>query len=393
MRYRSLDLWRGLACLMVVVDHAAIAFHQSPDAYAEGPIALEGALRQSLIWSTALALGPHLFFAISGYCVASGLDSARRQGISAGRFLLRRVWRIFPPYWCALALLAFMVLAIEAVGLGRLAQSGRTLAIEHPGFLAPAQWLGNLTLTETWRQRGFGGMDAPHVYTRVAWSLCYQEQFYAVCALALLLGGARPQRTLVLMTAAIIGYRIFAWDSGSLHRIDGLFPYYWQEFAAGLMAYWALNTDGTPSTKWKFGGVLAAMAALCGLNGGGESMAAALFALALVLLHPWDASLAAAPWLSPLRALGRRSYSIYLTHLPIVSFGAAGLMELGLESFWLRAGVVVPLVVISAIGFGAVFHRLVERRFMGSGPAGPTPRGSAHPLSPSEDRVCCAAPA
>ena len=92
-RYKSLDVWRGIACLMVVLDHAGYALIGLP-VELEG---LEGWARRAIRTALGLALGPPMFFVISGYCIAASLDSLRRQGGNAFEFLARRIWRTLPP--------------------------------------------------------------------------------------------------------------------------------------------------------------------------------------------------------------------------------------------------------------------------------------------------------
>ena len=107
-RHEAIDVWRGLACLLVVLDHAAVALDW-PDADVAGP---EGWLRRLVIASTRLAIGPSLFFVISGFCVAASVESSRRKGTSPLAFLGRRFWRIVPTYW--VALVGFVVVSLEA---------------------------------------------------------------------------------------------------------------------------------------------------------------------------------------------------------------------------------------------------------------------------------------
>ena len=82
---------------MVVVDHVAIPALSA--AGVDYPGALQTALRRLVVAATSLGLGPSMFFAISGYCIAASVDSLRRKGKPAGAFLLRRLWRTFPAYW------------------------------------------------------------------------------------------------------------------------------------------------------------------------------------------------------------------------------------------------------------------------------------------------------
>src|SRR4051794_6302491 len=97
-RYQMLDVWRGVVCLLVVLEHAGVALWQMDY---HGSSAWEGWLRFGLAKSLQFDLGSPLFFVMSGYCIAACLAGARRRGTAPGAFLLRRIWRIFPTYWVA----------------------------------------------------------------------------------------------------------------------------------------------------------------------------------------------------------------------------------------------------------------------------------------------------
>src|SRR5207253_4353689 len=67
----------------------------------------------------------------------------------------------------------------------------------------------------------------------------------------------------------------------------------------------------------------------------------AALGLVMIVVRKWDSAIADLRLLAPLRACGRRCYSIYLTHLPICTIGCMVLFELGLTGFWTRAMVMV----------------------------------------------------
>jgi peptidoglycan/LPS O-acetylase OafA/YrhL len=361
-----LDAWRGLACLMVVVHHAGYAIDWSET---EGAGA--GAwLRWLAVYAVCrMRLGVSLFFVISGYCIASSLDTARARGGSPWGFLARRVWRIYPPYWAALLGFAVVTTALDAAGLDRLHRGAFALELDSPRDLDPLHWLGNLTLTETWRPHVVG--PDRKVFTLVAWSLCFEEQFYLVCFLALILAPRRVVAALAGLTAAVVTLRAGAWACGGLNHLRGTFPRLWHEFAVGLAVYYRLNlARGRRGRLLVDAGLLALLIIGLGTRGR-ETATAAGFGLVLVVLRRWDAAAEGLTWLAPLRACGRRCYSIYLAHLPVCVVGALGLVELGVAGFWARALVVVPLVSAAAVATSFGFFALVESRFLGRPPVRP----------------------
>lgn len=357
-RYRLLDHWRGFLCLFVVVEHAAVALWPFLGD-GTGP---DGLVRIGLVRLLNLNCGTSLFFVISGYCIASGLASHRRKGGAPAAFLARRLWRIFPPYWAALGLFVGVVAGLDALGLAEWHAGGQALGLDSPDKLNAGQWLGNLTLTETWRPRAWGGGESS-VYTRVAWSLCYQEQFYVVCVLALIACPKRLGVALAWLSAAVVALRAVLYDIGSDHVLDGYFPMMWHQFAVGLAVFARLEGG---LGRWAGRAIDAGLALMivAGLRAeSNPTVAAAAFGLMLIALRRWDARLADLAALRPLAAVGRKSYSIYLTHLPIGLLVAEGLHRAGVDGFYTRLLTTLPLIVLASVAFGWAFDRWVDAHF------------------------------
>jgi peptidoglycan/LPS O-acetylase OafA/YrhL len=370
-RYQMLDVWRGLACLMVVVHHAAYALPwrevSTPDS---------SAARWWVVYVTdRLSLGVPLFFVISGYCILASVDAIRRKAGSPWTFLARRFWRIYPPYWTALFFFVALVAVLDAFGQYGLHYGEHAVTIDSPGVLDWPRWFGNITLTETWRPHVWGPQR--DIYTGVAWSLCFEEQFYFLCFLVLLVSPRRVYPALLAITAGAVAVRVGAWQAGRLGALRGVFPLLWHQFAIGLAVYYRLNSAETARQRRAVDLGLAALVLVGLIARERETVAAAAFGLALIALRPWDRTVDTLAWLKPLRACGRRCYSIYLIHLPIVVVGNLGLYQLGMTGFWTRALVMVPLVSAVSVAVSWWFFDLVETHFLNP-PAlrGPRPRGA-----------------
>ncbi len=377
-RYQALDAWRGVVCLVVVLEHAGVALWPAT-------LGREGSswVRRAIVSALTLNLGAPLFFVISGYCIASSLDSSRRKGVAASRFLLRRLWRIFPPYWASVAIIGLVVVALDRSGLGWLHRGTLGLELFRPGSLDRSQWLGNLTLTETWRP--LVGGSTTLLLNRVAWALCYQEQFYLICFLALVLAPKRLHGALGAATLAIVAFRVAIWDSGRTQNFVGLFPDLWHEFAVGLALYWRINVATSAVAKRAVELGLVALFAVGREFGIVSTAAAAAFGLILVGFHRWDDAIAGVRRLDPLRLCGRRSYAIYLIHLPVCTVGNEALGALGVAGFWPTALVMVPATTAASVAAGFVFYRWVDRRFTSlpglRGSAPPVPEADTAPVS------------
>ena len=366
-RYELLDACRGVACLMVVVHHAGFALLPS-EGTIDGPLL---PLRRALIGTIRhLDLGVPLFFVISGYCIAASVDATRRRGSSSLRFLSRRVWRIYPPYWAALLWFLAVTIGFQRLGLERLlcCHSPYGLELVLPQSLNPSQWFGNVTLTESWRHLVGGGSQS--IFTRVAWSLCFEEQFYFLCFAILLIAPGRLYGMLAMATLAIVLFRIAAADVGYLQQHEGTLVDLWHQFAVGLAVYWTLNV---PSLAWQRWGIVLGLSAMAVLGFHQHiantpvtysTAASAAFGLLLIGLRDLDGPINATVIARVLRIFGRRSYSIYLYHLPVTSVGTFWLYEAGLRRFWTRALVTVPLVASVAVAVSCLAYWLVERHFL-----------------------------
>jgi peptidoglycan/LPS O-acetylase OafA/YrhL len=73
IRYHSLDVWRGIACLMVIVIHSSYYIDDDQEGIAATFLKV---IRKGW-W------GVPMFFVISGFCIAGAADSNRRTGAGA----------------------------------------------------------------------------------------------------------------------------------------------------------------------------------------------------------------------------------------------------------------------------------------------------------------------
>src|SRR5881394_3841162 len=99
-RYRTLDAWRGVAALAVLLFHAV-----SP-VVPEGGGPLAAVCRQGL-------LGVFIFFPLSGYCILAAVEADPERRV--GRYLGRRARRILPPYWASILWTVVLVGATSLV--------------------------------------------------------------------------------------------------------------------------------------------------------------------------------------------------------------------------------------------------------------------------------------
>ena len=185
-RYESLDVWRGVACLLVVLFHSAVYV-----ANGEFDARVRTAGGSVSDWLIVVVgrfwVGVPLFFVVSGYCIAASADATRAGG-RVGRYFVRRLRRIYPPLWAAVALSTVAALSLPpAVRPGPTSEGMPVHAT--PAEMSAWQWVGSLTLTESWRP-SVVGPERRYAMGHL-WTLCYEEQFYVLVGLILLAATTR----------------------------------------------------------------------------------------------------------------------------------------------------------------------------------------------------------
>jgi peptidoglycan/LPS O-acetylase OafA/YrhL len=380
-RYDSLDFWRGVACLLVVVYHAtSFGAENQPGAHHSF-----GALFLGIVntWHH----GVSLFFVISGYCIAAAVEASMRRQISVADYFRRRVRRIFPPFWVLCAVTALGVAVGHALGYGRFfweIPTGGAGEFKPPADLSGTQWVGNLTLTEIWAAgRVFGRLPRYLEGTGHAWTLAYEEQFYAVCGLLLLLSGRRMRR----FFAGALGVTLLtlvAITSPSVRpMVGGLFlDGNWLLFACGVAVLFHVRF-ATPRQRWIIRAGLVVLLLLGLLPGADRSISVATaFALGLIAAHRWDATFTRAHRPAFVWWCGTRCYSLYLVHWPIIRPLIRVLYEQGVRSIWGTLLITAPIAIGASLVAAWAFHALVERHFLNRrDPVGqPVDMAALHPL-------------
>ncbi len=363
-RYHSLDVFRGAACLGVILFHAA-----GRDGTPGGSFILTtlGKVAE-LGW-----IGVPIFFVISGYCIAA--SASRPQRLRS--YFLRRLRRIFPTLWIFLALTAAVVWLAAAIGVWeplfghRFGGGGGFSTIAVPTDLTAWQLVGSSTLTGWFADfrplRHFGPWWMGHL-----WTLGYEEQFYVVVGLLLLLLKRHWWRGVEVLSIAVAVLVVLDPEAPYTRGlfIDG----HWLTFALGLLVFHHLNVAHGPR-RWVLPiAILVSLAALAPFQPPlaqvdeghlpSHLLTGSLFAGALLLLHRWDLPVATARVMQPLAWCGRRCYSVYLLHWPITKMVTGLAMVLGLTGQMSTWFIVVPVAVCASLLAAWPFHRYVERRFM-----------------------------
>jgi peptidoglycan/LPS O-acetylase OafA/YrhL len=360
-RLAGLDGIRGLAALYVVINHVFLrAFPGYPVDHAP-------------FWAGWFIYGR---FAVVVFIVLSGFSlalSPARHGWrldAVGRFAERRARRILPAYWAALAFsLAVAWLIIPQPGNGL--PDGKSVVVN--GLLV----------------QNVVGAHSPNA---AFWSMAVEAQLCIAFPLLLLMvrrwSAAVMLATVALVVAAvgILGPHIPRLDTFVIQSPPDLAAL----FAVGVVAAGIVGASSARrSWPWPRLALAAAIPVLVLVWWQGSvwtldhlywidlALGPAIACLLAALATGRPAPLLRALDVRPMRRLGSFSYSLYLTHAPIVAIVCvrivAGRVPEGVPFFLVSLALVLPLTIGFAWGFSSNFETRFRRRRSTSGPARPLP--------------------
>ncbi|HTJ35964.1 MAG TPA: acyltransferase [Dactylosporangium sp.] len=347
-RLVGLDGIRGVAALCVMLHHCwLLAFPGYPATH--GP------------WYLAWLIYGHLavvvFITLSGFSL--GVAPARRdwQLGGVGRFAHRRAWRILPPYWAALVFSLIVAWTI----------------VPQPDTPVPTG--KSVVIFGLLLQDVFGSPSPNGAF----WSIAIEAQLYIVFPLLLVIlrrAGAILLLTAVTVVVATIGalaphmsvvdmfmrftpefavlFTLGLIAAGVLRASDRVFrlPYHWLALAAAAPVIALMAIEGSVWTITHYFWIDLAF---------GPAVALLLAAVATGRPRPVVRFLDT----RPLRSLGSFSYSLYLTHAPIVVAIHAklisGRVAPGVATFWALFAVAAPVSIAFAWSFSRFFELPFQR--------------------------------
>lgn len=185
----TLDGWRALSIIGVILFHGRVGFFGYDSIFTR--LSFRG------------GVGVDVFFAISGFLICGLLlrEYETTNGIRLRRFYIRRCFRILPPCYAYLAVIAALsMLGVLVINLS-----------DFPGCLLFYRNFKPLGMDE------FGGF-----YTAHLWSLAVEEHFYFL--FPILLAVAKPKR--VGKAALVLAIALFCWRMVEIRYqlLAGIFP-------------------------------------------------------------------------------------------------------------------------------------------------------------------------
>jgi peptidoglycan/LPS O-acetylase OafA/YrhL len=328
----NLQALRGVACLAVVVYHVA----QAEAGYGLGFNPVKPAR-----WLGYA--GVDLFFVLSGFIITttSLADLGRPRELS--RYLFRRVWRIYPTYWAAVAVCAALLAVADAVTFG------------------PEPLSDLLLLPKD---------ELPRVVP-VAWTLRYEMMFYLAFALLFLLPARAAVPALAGWASTVIVVGLAGYSPPTPAGRMAVSPFV-LEFMAGCLLAWCPARFGGRQTAAL---VLIAVAwlavgSLIAYRPDPNWLPTAAWPRVLVFGPPAALVVLAAVgreraggrirwrWLT---AVGDASYSIYLTHSAAMVAVVVLTQDLGWSHHRAQHLVWIALMLAAGVLPGLVLYRLAER--------------------------------
>ena len=349
VRIVGLDGIRGLAALYVVLYH--IFLRAWPGGAAAG----------APFWAAWLDNGRTaviVFIAVSGFSLALGPARSGWRFTSIREYARRRAWRILPSYWAALGFSLVMVWFV----------------LPQPGWAVPD---GKSVLVYGLLVQDVFSTGIPN---RAFWSIAIEAQLYILLPLLLLIVRRVNAVAMVTLVAAIVvtvgllGPHV-AWANDALVQYT---PDLAVLFAVGVLAAGIVTaSERVRALPWGWFALTAAVPVIVMVVINGEAWANANLFWTDLASAPAIGCLLAAIATSrprvvvrfldtrPLRSLGSFSYSLYLTHLPIVIAVAYGLVlpriPTGTPTFFVLVAILVPTTVLFARLFAAVFELPFQR--------------------------------
>jgi peptidoglycan/LPS O-acetylase OafA/YrhL len=357
-RVVGLDGIRGLAALFVVLNHIFERSWVGDRAY------------HAPFWAAWMLYGRFaviVFIALSGFSLGLGPARSGWRFKSIATYAHRRAWRILPPYWAALVFSLVMTWFVLAQP-GWPVPNGKSVAVY--GLLVQDAFAQG-------HHAGFWSAGSPN---RAFWSIAIEAQLYVLLPLLLLVVRRVSARAMVGLVAAIVvtigllGPHVPVMNSAVVKFTPDLAVM----FAVGLLAAGIVTAgERTRSRPWAGYALAATVPAIALIVVRGSTWSSLnLFWLDLALAPAIGCFLAAIATSRPRpvvrfldsrlpRSLGSCSYSLYLTHMPIViavSYGLVlGRVATGTPTFFVLAAILLPVTVCFARLFAAVFELPFQR--------------------------------
>jgi peptidoglycan/LPS O-acetylase OafA/YrhL len=352
-RFETLDSWRGICALFVVVFHFISMM----------PNSLE---RSSFLRNSYLFVD--FFFVLSGFVLCHSYRGKISSLSDLVRFAVRRFGRVWPLHAVVLALFIVAVVWVNR--------------LPHPDGL-------NLT----WNQSSYAiGAIFPsllllnamnllgNVWNGPAWSIGAEFYVYLLFGALMLVAGRRLVLPALMLSAAALAlvyawapsFMNTTWDYGFVRCIAGFF--------SGIVAFHLYERtkqrDLFAATRRELGAVVLVLLFVVSAGQNADAVsplslaAPVVFGLAVIVFAGQQGFVSLALRAPPFVALGRYSFSIYMIHQPLLIMLCYGLWSAGYATKEFAVATAEPWMgspdlimvdfVLAVILLAAASHRFIE---------------------------------
>lgn len=300
-RFFCLDIARGLAIIWIILYHVKESDNE---------------LDYGNIFNSIMShghLGVQIFFLISGYSIYSYLAS-NRDILSGLNFLLKRLRRVYIPYWWSL-IFAGVVVPITIVMLNYIKHAPSSIKWINYSVI---DWIEVTTLIRVFFSDGWD-LSVPFKPLWANWYIAIIVQIYLVIALSLSLRVHLHKTCLFLSFASMLTIIPAVKDIIPV----GLFLPYWIEFASGMLLFYViheLGCYGYPSHKTRV--ILAFLLTVLSIFLYIITDQRVFFCLSAAsiayIAYPYDCLISEILVAKRIAFIGKISYSLYLIHIPLL---------------------------------------------------------------------------
>lgn len=332
VQLKTLQQGRGLASMAVAAFHLSLLL--------ELPRYLDNAVLRDV--TKRGNLGVDFFFVLSGFIIAfaHAKDIGRPERLD--NYLSKRVARLFPAYWLYTAIFCSLVV----LGFG-----GHSIVPE-----TLSDWTSTIFLVR------FDSFELP---ITPGWTLMHELTFYGVFAVLIM---NRRAGLVVFAAWMLIGGIIFQYaEEGARAPLTTYFSPLNFNFLIGMCAYyaWSRFNSQVVQTFFYAGAVLFVAVYCLESNGLGYRYTQLPYAISFGLLvagaAAYERSGFPAARFKLLNLIGDASYTIYLTHLPFLSFYSKVFIKVLGQGGGATPYVIYAGVLVTTIASSCVLYLLVER--------------------------------
>ncbi len=291
-RFEALDSLRGVGAILVVMFHMPVASH-----WRDWSVIQHGYLFVDY------------FFVLSGFVIAHAYAGRLKNGHDAGRFMIRRIGRIWPLHVLMLAAFIALEFARQAMGFDAITPFARDRSLESIAT--------NLLLIQAWHIHPWLTWNGP------AWTLSAEFACYLIFT-GLVLIAPRRFRWIGTLIAMMGGIIVLTFAQRWMNTtFDFAVPRAAYGFFLGclLQGGWTLipRLKGLPATALEIA-TLILLCAFVGWAQGPVTVAVTLLFLGVVWVFAGEDGAVSRLLRRPaMVALGRWSFSIYMVHMFVLT--------------------------------------------------------------------------